>query len=81
MEPEVKAIELVDKFFNKDFENIWNTKTAQYEAKQCALITVEEVIKSYPTDPHNENSHCEVDEWNEDAVYFWKKVKESINKL
>ena len=45
--PEEKAKELLNKFFNKDFENIWNTKIAKYEAKQCALLCVNEVLSLY----------------------------------
>ena len=66
MTPQEKAIELVNSFYNKDFENIWNVKTANYEAKQCALICVDEVYKNISYHPNYK---------------YWQEVKQEIEQL
>lgn len=49
MTPKAKAEELLDKLYSvKDDNNISSMKISL--AKQCALICVEEIIKSYETD-------------------------------
>lgn len=70
MTPREKAIELVDKFV--DFVNCWDNNgeanyTQAYEyAKQCALITCNEVLGYMGADRGYE---------------FWTKVKQEIEKL
>jgi len=79
-----KAQELINRFapydllYNGNFEN----------AKQCALIAVDEIIKSEPRYP------SEVD-WDdvggafeyyyevqhEEALHYWEQVKQEINNL
>jgi hypothetical protein len=64
MEVKLKAKELVDKFQNI----IIDTYSGQFEnAKQCALIAVDEILLLYKK------------EWNIDNQY-WKEVKKEIEK-
>jgi len=76
MEAKDKAKELYSKFYSpllfyKDGLNINEVKAMQECAKQCTLIAVDEIIKS----------------WNEDlyincgASLYWQEVKQEIEKL
>jgi hypothetical protein len=84
MTPKEKAIELVDEFKNIDIEyndsiegNCFMTMTKS-DAKQCALIAVDEIINSNPTsqlsDPFLGNRTYE-------NVNYWKEVKQELEKL
>ena len=74
MTPKEKAKELVDKYYNilpldkyvitKDEDLSWEYNDWK-EAKQCALIAVDEIL-----------NHC-----SEGFKPFWRDVKEEINKL
>ena len=64
MTPKEKAKELVDKMMNEQF----NTEEIS-QAKQCALICVDEILKTHP----NSNFMPIINEWNE--------VKKEIQKL
>jgi hypothetical protein len=75
MTPKEKAKELVDKYINASFNckdcnmpfcDIKCTQLNLHEAKQCALIAVDELIKA--TTPLA-------------STYFWQKVKNEIEKL
>lgn len=52
-----------------------------YSAKQCALITVDQIIKNNPTNPikggYIENLYDNIEE----SIGFWKEVKREIKKL
>ena len=73
MTPKEKARELVDKYYHLFSVKLENTISI-YEAKHCALIAVDEVIKTYT---------------NKDGTYFlfeeevdyWQNVKQEIEKL
>ena len=88
MKPEEKAKELVDKFLKKtpvkDFTKLTVEESGNellrdlHVAKQCALICVEEILKSNPTESYSDpfigiSTHCEKS--------YWKKVKQQIQKL
>jgi hypothetical protein len=66
-EAKEKAKELVDKFSNV-------TLLDSYEAKQCALIAVQEILCS---NPHSNPLTTEV----YSTMGFWNKVKQEIEKL
>ena len=74
MTPEEKAIELVDKFYN--YVNVWgNDGNADYKlaiknAKQCALIAVDEII--FVVSKYNDTQA---------EVSYWQEVKQEIEKL
>ena len=68
MTPKEKAKELVDRFKKLDttFDGV---DVLCHEAKQCALICVDEILKTHP----NSNFMPIINEWNE--------VKKEIQKL
>jgi hypothetical protein len=61
MTPQKKAKELVDKFSNVPLLD-------SYEAKQCALVAVDEII-------------LEMDNVMVPNKYYWNEVKQEIEKL
>ena len=64
MTPKDKAKELVDKMYQYQ----WRKDTIEFRnAKQCALIAVDELIEQYIGRPF--------------AVIHWVKVKQEIEKL
>lgn len=66
MEAKLKAIQLVDKFY--EFNHIGNS-----HAKKCALIAVDEIIKTFI--PKNKEKYsCE-------EIVYWQEVKTEIEKL
>ncbi len=73
MIPKQKAKELVEKLSLK-FPMISPDHFVKQQAKQCALIFIDEIIK-------------EIEAWNfgvidyTNRIKFWKKVKKEINKL
>jgi hypothetical protein len=77
MKPEEKAINLVDSYriilMNEDTE-CGEEILCTVIAKQCALIAVDEIIRSNPhSNPLNTNV--------ESTMEYWQQVKQEINKL
>ena len=72
MTPKEKAKELVDKMWNIDERY---GSIGFHEAKQCALIAVDELIKIAPWGGDIDG------EIEEDSKEFYMKVKEEIEKL
>ena len=70
MTPQQKALELVDKFTQ--------TYGNAFFAKECALIAVDEILKTLPQSEYLED-RLEVVE-NRELIY-WKQVKQEIEKL
>lgn len=70
MSPKEKAIELVDKMYSVDDYDDYNAPAMQYEhARKCALIAVDEIIKSKPY-------------WDtQEEFEYWYEVKQEIEKL
>lgn len=64
MEAKEKAIELVEKF--TDIENKYKEYTDFIQAKQCAIIAVDEIINNYPI------------EYDTD---YWQEVKSELLNL
>jgi hypothetical protein len=64
MEAKKKAKELVDKFINHTHES------CKLEAKQCALIAVDEIIDNEKIDNLEDNN-----------LSYWQEVKSEIEKL
>jgi hypothetical protein len=98
MTPKEKAQELINKFKRielyhsmepTDFDcEIQHISSATYTAKQCALITVEEIILSAPFEPVDtdwDEAGSSAQYWYpqklEDSAKWWATVKEEINKL
>ena len=76
MTPKEKAKELVEKFYyyaNLTERQAYQGRTEDYNAKQCALICVGEMIKELEGD---------WDDWmHEPKDKYWQEVKQEINKL
>ena len=69
MIPKEKAKYLVDKFYDVDVISADMMSSCSIDAKQCALIAVDEIIRI-------ENHHK-----NHKWVEYWQEVKEEIEKL
>jgi len=89
MTPKERADELVDKYLlltidfpytdTQDGQCIGNGYMLYNSAKQCALITVNEIIKSSPArSPINDSSDAMP---HFRAVEYWQQVKQEIEKL
>ena len=67
MTPKEKALELVDKFWDKLYAipSFNNPTELAEQSKQCGLICVDEILEF----------HDRID------VKYWKKVKKEIEKL
>lgn len=66
-----KAAELINKYYEENdllFESL-----TFIQAKECALITIDEILKSNPT-----IITCNTSELN---YAYWVKVKKELNKL
>ena len=77
MTPKEKAQELLIK--------MWTKSSVRLEAKECALIAVNEVVKQY-IETHNNikqlHPHVFVRDYDETEKYqFWQKVKQEIELL
>ena len=69
MTPKEKAKELFDKHF--EFVEALSTRNQIYNAKQCALITVDEII-----DTHQWDGGIDYDE-----MRYWEQVKQEIKNI
>jgi hypothetical protein len=65
MTPKEKADELFDKYYSYLKANLMDDKEAIDDAKQCALIAVDELIKQV----------------NYLHIEYWKEVKQYITEL
>ena len=80
MTPKEKAIELIDKFNNHTVKELFYLKNGKViegktEAKQCALIAVDEILKL-----ENNNGYY-FDGTNVTSISFWQEVKQEIENL
>jgi hypothetical protein len=80
MTPKEKAAELVDRFTFADIYFTDKINGAKLNAKQCALIAVQEIIKHRPVMP-SPIACVDYDACIEQAKDYWLKVKEEIEKL
>lgn len=72
MTPKDKAKELVDKiYYDIDFDLVGMPTTKKMVAKQCALISVDEILNSRPVITDSQF------EYNK----YWQEVKKEINKI
>ena len=76
--PQEKAKYLVDKFYDVDVISADMMSSCSIDAKQCALIAVDEILKdySYMQNVRNYNSNT----IHSQRVY-WQEVKQEIEKL
>ena len=79
MTPKEKAKELIDKFHIKVHDREGTSAMNEFEAKQCALIAVDEILELTKRPTYNPF------DWNEiTGTYYdkyWQEVKEEIEKL
>jgi len=86
MTPKEKAEELLNKFYDAT-ENVVELYKDLYKdiAKACALICVEEILKSDPLTPSKFNTTVTKEEAYKEseliAYEYWIEVKEEIKKL
>jgi len=79
MTPKEKANELVDRMYNVDFHDDAREIAMRYpHAIKCALVAVDEIIKSNPcTEGSDRGGNFE---WCSND-YYWQQVKNEIKKL
>jgi hypothetical protein len=69
-----KAKELKDKYMNVKWQIYLD------DAKQCALIAVDEILKEVPTEILDTYKQ-QVNFIDNDRYYYWEEVKQEIEKL
>jgi hypothetical protein len=78
MTPQEKAKELVDKFEPFCYSDPRIQVTDYDCAKHCALISVDEILKSNPCSEGSDRGGNFM--WVDDT-YYWEQVKHEINNL
>lgn len=88
MTPKEKAIDLVNRFslvnakkYVEDGITHIDFALTDGDAKQCALIAVDEIIKSNPTNPLTGGYIELYSDMVDEAIVFWQQVKSEIEKL
>jgi hypothetical protein len=77
MTPKEKAKELVGRFYVWTSRNTTKVNIAHYDAKQCALICVDEIISKGGTkNVIQYEPNCFTN-----GVEYWQEVKQEIEKL
>jgi hypothetical protein len=72
MTPKAKAVELFNDYYSYLKANLMYDEESMQDAKQCALIAVDEIIE--------ELLECgEV--WMKSRIIYWQEVKQEIEKL
>jgi hypothetical protein len=71
-----KAEDLVNKFFQfkPRFKLDIDNEKEYYQAKQCALIAVDEIISDYKNYLFHANTEYK-------GLMYWKEVKQELDKL
>lgn len=75
MEAKDKAKELVQ-IYVSEVSDANPLNDILVSAKRCALICVDEIMYSYPTDPHKTLQPTDIK-----PIVYWRKVKKEIIKL
>jgi hypothetical protein len=75
MTPQGKAQELFEKYAMYLRANLMYDEEANEDAKQCALVAVDEIIEANPTAEFIGANR------SYDNVPYWMKVKQEIEKL
>lgn len=71
MTPKEKAEELLHKMYAGFVHSLYS-----YKAKQCALIAVDEILKSVPKQPS-----ISITMPHFEATVYWEEVKQELEKL
>lgn len=82
MTPKEKSQQLIKNYKdqNYDFES-FDGSERDANAKQCALICVDEIIESYPTSVKTFNSSKGLHVIHEDNRKYWQEVRTEIQNL
>ena len=80
MTPKEKAIELVDKFWKSCYDKHDIAKLVKADAKQCAIIAVNEILKSNNDWDLEQNIWCDTGFFG-DCQMYWIAVKQEIENL
>jgi len=72
MTPKAKAVELFNDYYSYLKANLMYDEEAMQDAKQCALIAVDEILFIL--------NECE-DTYSDNASQFYQEVKQEIEKL
>jgi hypothetical protein len=88
MKPKEKAKELLVNFYDIDVENPLEYGIEWKMAKQCALIAVDEILRSEPRSPSDIDwddvggtHQYYYEAQREEADNYWQEVKQEIEKL
>lgn len=85
MNPKEKARELVERFEKIELVNHWQDSIITEDAKQCALICVEEImdasLRLYSDELASSQYYDKDTEYTEYLHEYWQQVKEEIRKL
>ncbi len=73
MTPKEKAIELYNKFYNTS-SHPHHVESRKNNAKQCALIAVDEILSDYKNYLMHENTEYK-------GLMYWQEVKQEIELL
>ena len=76
MTPKEKAIEFIDKFEHETYSLIQGQLS-----KQCALIAVDEIINTSPTNPLKSGYIELYSDMVDEAIIYWQEVKKEIEAL
>ena len=76
MTPKEKAKQLFKKYSKGKDEHGWSLCEFDSCAKKCALIAVDEILKSVPKQPS-----ISITMPHFEATVYWEEVKNEINKL
>jgi len=83
MTPKEKAQELIDKMKRPLNDDYFVDYNPYY--KECALIAVDEIIKSNPLEPNDTPEWLQPEDWFSDsnisAEKYWLEVKKEITNL
>lgn len=82
MTPKEKAIELVDKYWQLNYD--WDGTTKEGWAKDGALIAVDEIINCSPFRPTAEQVGGKAQGLYENVMFpinYWNEVKQEIENL
>jgi hypothetical protein len=73
MTPKEKAQELFDKYFE--------VTNNYYQAKQCALIAVDEILNTLKIFPEKDTTSKSVVNFSVSRIMYWVQVKKEIELL
>jgi hypothetical protein len=79
LSPEGKANILV-RMFGREIGTYENDLVISI-AKSCAIICVDEIISSRPSQPISERHQETLSDQIEDCIDYWSKVKEYLTKM